>query len=244
MNSRVAEKAVIEGIAAHYDVAKDFDYFNTKLASRLICPYCLDRNVVEIGSATGEMTEDLLSAAQSVTVIEPSDIYCSNLREKFGDRITIINDFIENVEKIRDADVIVMASLLHHLDDPGALIGRLRERINDHTIIIATVPNMASLHRRIGVKTGMLQDVYGTTERNSKFAQPGRFDKLSLSRIFTRNDFEIIECFGYMLKPFSSEQMMRLELGWDVINALFDLGKEYEDLSSQLFVSARPLKRA
>ncbi len=41
-----------------------------------------------------------------------------------------------------------------------------------------------------------------------------------------------------MLKPFSSEQMMRLDLPFAVLRGLNALGREFEELSSQLFLSA------
>lgn len=244
MGNALTAKNLIEDLAAGYEVAKDFDYYNTKLASRLICPYCIGKKVLEIGSATGEMTEDLLSVAQSITVIEPSKVYCSLLEKKFGERLTIVNEFIEDTSGVFDTDIIVIASLLHHMDDPLSLLCSLRKRMQDHALILATVPNMTSLHRRIGVKSRLLRDVYDTSERNARFAQPGRFDKDSFSEIFVEAGFELIESFGYMLKPFSNEQMMSLKLEWDVINALFELGKEFGELASQLFVCAKPGKAA
>lgn len=240
MGSALTGKNLIEDLAAGYEVANDFDYFNTKLASRLICPYCEDKKIIEIGSATGEMTKDLLSVAKSVTVIEPSEVYCALLKEKFGDRLNIVNEFIENTSGVFDADVIVIASLLHHIADPVGLLFTLRERIREKALVVATVPNMTSLHRRVGVEAQMLHDVYSPSERNNRFVQPGRFDKQSFCKIFADAGFNVIESFGYMLKPFSSEQMMSLKLDWDVINALFELGKEFEELASQLFVCASP----
>lgn len=236
----VPDKERIEELAVGYDVANDFDYFNTKLASRIICPYCKGKSVLEIGAATGVMTEDLIAEADSVTIIEPSEHYCSLLRRKFGTKLSIVNDFIENTSGSLDADVIVMAGLLNFFTDPQHLLQTLKQRMRPDAIVLATVSNMTSLHRRIGVKSGMLQDVYSPTERNLRFVQPGRFDKKSFSRLFSEGGYTINEAFSYMLKPFSSEQMMSLSLDWQVIDALYELGKEYEDLASQLFICATP----
>jgi hypothetical protein len=98
---------------------------------------------------------------------------------------------------------------------------------------------MSSLHRRIGVKAKLIRQVDDTTEQNVKYQQPGRFVKASLEDLFARSGYDILESYGYMLKPFSSEQMGKLELSWPVVGALYELGREYPDLASQLFVRAR-----
>jgi 2-polyprenyl-3-methyl-5-hydroxy-6-metoxy-1,4-benzoquinol methylase len=236
---RERNKKVLEGIAKFYDVAKDFDYFNTKLASRIICPYCKDKDVLEVGCATGEMTEDLIGVSKSLTVIEPSEIYCKGIQNKFGPTVKIYRCFVHEVDEPVHADVIVLAGLLHHIKDPGEFLLSLKRLLNRGGTIIATVPNMTSLHRRIGVKAGLLKGVYDTTHRNIQFSQYGRYDKPSFEKLFEDNGFEVVESYGYMLKPFSSEQMMSLKLDWQVISALFELGKEYEVLASQLFIRVK-----
>jgi 2-polyprenyl-3-methyl-5-hydroxy-6-metoxy-1,4-benzoquinol methylase len=234
-----SKKEVLEEIANFYNVAEDFDYFNTKLASRIICPYCDNKDVLEIGCATGEMTEDLIKVSKSLIVIEPSETYCKAIHNKFGANITIYNCFINEVNEPIHADIMVLAGLLHHIKAPSEFLHSLKRFLDRDGSILATVPNMTSLHRRIGVKASLLRDIYGTTDRNIQFSQYGRYDKLSFEKLFEDNGFEVVESYGYMLKPFSSEQMMSLRLDWDIVNALFELGKEYEGLASQLFIRAK-----
>ena len=68
--------------------------------------------------------------------------------------------------------------------------------------------------------------------------QPGRFVKASLEDLFRRAGYEVLESYGFMLKPFSNAQMESLNLEWPVIDALFEIGKEYPDLATHLFVRA------
>jgi 2-polyprenyl-3-methyl-5-hydroxy-6-metoxy-1,4-benzoquinol methylase len=242
VNEKTKNKAIIESIAKVYDVSKDFDLFNTKLASRIICPYCTNKDVLEIGCATGEMTEDLINVSRSLTVIEPSEKYSSLVSQRFGSKIQLYNKYIEDVNDNIVFDAVILGGLLHHLKEPGEFLKSLKRFLKKRGIVLATVPSMTSLHRRIGAKAGLIKDVYDTTRRNMQFDHYGRFDKVSFENLFKNCGYVIAESYGYMLKPFSSEQMMQLKLDWNIINALFEIGKEFEELASQLFIRAKLTK--
>lgn len=232
----------LETIAGQYDVSKDFDLYNTMMATRIMLPYCSGKSVMEIGCATGEMTEELIEVAAELTVIEPSSTYCDfvsdKLRAKNAKNVTFLNCFISDYAEDKKFDVIVLAALLHHLENPAGFLMRLKRFLHSDSVVLATVPNMTSLHRRIGAKAGLLNNLYGTTTRNEYFKQSGRFDIDRFENVFRSNGFEVTESYGYMLKPFNSSQMMSLDLEMPVINALFELGKEFQTLASQLFIRA------
>ena len=42
------KREILNKVAAFYDVRKDFDYYNTKLASRIISPYSEGKIVLEV----------------------------------------------------------------------------------------------------------------------------------------------------------------------------------------------------
>lgn len=238
MMERRMNKEMLEKVADFYIVKKDYDYFNTKLASIIISPLCENKNVLEIGCADGVMTEDLVKVSRTLTVVEPSTGYCDIIRKNHTD-VRVNNCFLEEVKDTAKFDVVVMASLLHHIKDPVSYLDIVKKFLGDNGVVLATVPSMTSLHRQIGVKAGALQDIYDTTERNAQFNQFGRYDKPSFEALFRRCGYDVLESYGYMLKPFSSEQMMSLRLDWKVIMALFEIGKENEHLASQLFLRAR-----
>ena len=236
--AKESDKSFLEHVAGFYDVAEDFDFFNTKLASEIICPECNEKTVLEVGCATGVMTENLLEVSKSLTVVEPSSSYCRIISEKYGTKVQLHNCFLEDIEADSQFDVVILASLLHHFEKPEKFMETTKRFIKADGCVLATVPNIKSLHRQVGVKAGMLKNEYDSTERNAKFSQPGRFDKTSFENLFNRCSFKIIESFTYMLKPFSSEQMLKLNLDWNIINALFEIGKEYPSIASQLYIKA------
>ena len=244
-NRADGEKDLLETISNRYKVDygnEYYEYHNTKLAGKIISSECRGANVLEIGCATGVMTELLVDESASVTVVEPSTNFCRILEERISQRVTVHNCFLEEFAEEGKFDILIMASLLHHLENPAGFLETAKRFIADGGFVLATVPNIRSLHRQIGVKAGMLEDVFKDSERNIKFHQQMKFDKEILRSLFEECGYEVMDIYGYMLKPFSSEQMMKLELNEKIIDALFELGKENEELSSQLFIKARPKK--
>ena len=232
------DKVNVDGIAKEYRQEGDFDRIGTRLASRIITPLCDGRDVLEVGCAFGDMTADLAEVARSVTVVEPSATFCQAVGRRLGSRVRLVNAFLEQLQTDQQYDVIVLASLLHHLDDPVAFLRHARQLLKPGGMVLATVPNMTSLHRRVGVKAGLIKDVTDTTERNTRFQQPGRFVKATLDDVFRKAGYEIVESYGFMLKPFSNAQMESLNLEPGIIDALFEIGKEFPDLATHLFVRA------
>jgi 2-polyprenyl-3-methyl-5-hydroxy-6-metoxy-1,4-benzoquinol methylase len=232
------DKANVDRIAAEYAPEGGFDRIGTRLASRIINPLCAGRDVLEVGCAYGEMTADLADVARSVTVAEPSATFCDIVARRLGPRVRVLNAFLEELDGTTRYDVIVVASLLHHLVDPSAFLRHAKRLLRPGGMVLATVPNMTSLHRRVGVKAGLIADVADTTERNAQLQQPGRFVKASLEAVFNQSGYDVVESYGFMLKPFSNAQMESLNLEWPVIDALFEIGKEFPDLAAHLFVRA------
>lgn len=234
------EKKTLEDVTQFYDIPNDFEFFNIKLSCMIICPLCKGKDVLEVGCGSGEMTGELLEVSRSLCVAEPTSRFSGIILEKFGSRVNkVFNCFVADIKDDLRFDIVVLSGLLHHVAQPVQLLNDIKRFLNSDGIVVATVPNMTSLHRRVGVKLGVLDDMYGDTERNIKFQQPGRFDKGSFESLFRDCDYDVLESFGYMLKPFSSEQMMSLKLDWNVIKALYELGRENEHLASQLFIRAR-----
>ena len=229
---------VIEEVAKKYLVANDYDFVNTDYAFSIFKDYIKGKIVLEIGSADGVMTEKIVNISKKLDIVEPSDVYCDIVKNIKGINL-VFNDFIENISFENTYEVVLMASLMHHIECPEDFLLNIKKVLNNDSTILATVPNMTSLHRQMGVEMGLLNSVYDETERNRKFHQIGRFDLISFKKLFEDCGYEILESYGYMLKPFPSDIMLKLNLSQEQLNGLFNLGKKYQEICSQLFVRAK-----
>ena len=193
--------------------------------------------MLEIGCADGTMTELLVKHAKKLDVVEPCEKYCDMVKKLAGIG-NVYNCFLHEIASPQQYDIILCAGLIHHIENVVSFMNLLKSFMLTSGVILATVPNIKSLHRRIGVKMGLLKTESGDSDRNIRFAQPGRYDLYKFKKLFEDNDFKIIETYGYMIKPFSSEIMETLDLNDNQIKGLFEIGKEFQEISSQIYLKA------
>jgi len=230
---------MLNKIAKDYLVEQDYDLINTTLGFKSILPYLGETKIaLEIGSADGVMTKKLVNVTQALDVVEPSSVYAEQIKAIPGLR-NVFNCFLEDIPIPLQYDVVLMMGLLHHIENPCEFLCYSKRFVAQAGLIMATVPNVNSIHRQIGVEMGLLNDVKGTSERNLKFKQYGRFTKQSLIELFDEAGYTIVQCYGYMFKPFSSEMMLKLDLSEALVTALYEMGKKYESMCSQVLIVAK-----
>ena len=230
-------KKKLEEISNFYEPKNDYDYINTMLAFKIFQKQLHGKSVLEIGCADGAMTELLVQEAFILAVVEPSTNYCNIIKNIKGVR-NIYNGFLEDIQNPLQYDIVLCASLIHHIEEPNQFLNSIKKFLKPSGVVLATVPHVKSLHRRIGVKMGLLSSEYGDSERNVRFAQFGRYDMEKFQKLFEHNRYSILESYGYMIKPFSSDIMEKIGLNEKQVQAMFEIGKEFQEISSQLYIKA------
>ena len=74
-----------------YELYKEYRYLAVK-------KYLKGRSVLELGPAEGDMTRRLIKHFRNTSVLEGSGRFARRLKKRFGDRITIHEDSIENFQ--------------------------------------------------------------------------------------------------------------------------------------------------
>jgi 2-polyprenyl-3-methyl-5-hydroxy-6-metoxy-1,4-benzoquinol methylase len=239
MESTVVDKLQLNNIATFYEQDR-FGLVLVKKTAEIIVPRIRGKQTLEMGCSLLTMSKQLAVAAASLEIVEGARRFVVLAQQQLPG-VAVYHSLFEEFEPEKTYEAIVLGNTLHHIQEPGRLLERIRTWLAPGGCLYLTVPNMFSLHRRMGVKMGKLQDVFDTTERNEAFAQPGRFTKETLGLLLQESGFSILSSFGFFLKPFSDAQMESLNLPEEAINALCELGMEFEELACQIYVESTPL---
>lgn len=190
------------------------------------------RTLLELGLGHGYSTGIFSQHFERHVVLEGSPAVIANFRHSHPDcPAEIINTYFENFFTDERFDIIVMGFILEHVDDPLLILRRFREFLAPGGKIFLAVPNAEVLNRRLGHLAGMLDDICTLSENDLQF---GHLRYYTLNRL----KFEVsqsgyrLDCLeGIYLKPFTTSQIISLQLGRPIISALCELGIDYPELS-------------
>jgi hypothetical protein len=140
-------------------------------------------------------------------------------------------------------DFIVLASLLHELEDPLQLLAPIRSLCQESTIVHAIVPNAKSLHRLLAFEMGLIASPYSLSGNQSALQQQRTFDAESLIEMMRTSGFAVFEAGTFFVKPFAHAQMAELiERGFltpQMLDGLYALERYLPEFGSEIFVNAR-----
>lgn len=103
--------------------------------------------VLDVGCNTGEALVALRARGFEVVGLEPNPGAASVAR---GYRLEIVDDPIEDAELPRGHfGTVLLSQVLEHVEDPHAVLRRVREAVGRDGTVYVVVPNAASIWRRI-----------------------------------------------------------------------------------------------
>ena len=136
-------------------------------------------------------------------------------------------------------DFIICSGLLNEVAEPLNVLKAARSLLGTSGTVHVNVPNAYSIHRRLARAMGIIRAENQLTERNVRFAQYRVFDSDSLTGLAQEAGFRIVEQGGYFMKPFTHAQMQSLGdlLSGEMLDGLWQLGRELPDLASEIYVN-------
>lgn len=241
MNSKWSseEKARLNDLANKYTTYDDYDYWINRAACKIIVPRVEGLKVLQMGCASGVLTECLVEVVDQLDIVEGSSLYASQVRQKFGEKVSVMEELFEEFCPKTTYQAIILDNTLHLLRDPDVILEKIRQWLSKDGRFYLTVPNALSLHRRLGIKMNMLKNNEDITERGDVFGQFNHFTYNSTEKILCDHGYVIDESFGYLLKPFSNKQMIALGISGELFEALFEIGRDFPDIANQLYFRAR-----
>jgi SAM-dependent methyltransferase len=231
----------IEDTADHkYAYNFDFDVMH-KYMAKSFEPFFTKGNVLELGSFKGDFTKRLLPFFEDVTCVEASDIAIEEAKNKFGDRISFVNDLFEKVTLPNRYANIFMTHVLEHLDDPVGVL----KRVNDEWLapggrFFLVCPNANAPSRQIAVKMGLITHNSAITAAEAGHGHHITYSLDTLERDAVSAGLNIIHRSGIFFKALANFQWDKI-LNTDIISqeyleGCYQLGHIYPDLCSSIFL--------
>ncbi len=181
-------------------------------------------------------------------VVEPGATFAANARElaSKGKPFVVHEATIEQAATVltgQHFDFIVVSGLIHEVVAPQQVLGAVRTLCDDDTIVHVNVPNARSLHNRLGLRMGLIPDLFALSPLAERLQRKSTFDLRSLSDFVRQAGFEVDSSGSYFLKPFTHEQMQQMldqgVIDVRVLDALFDVNEEFSDLGAEIFVNLK-----
>lgn len=151
-------------------------------------------SVLEVGCATGYMSQALLDKGCTIEAIEIDPFLASQAHKKgirvyTGDATYVL----KKMEKGKKYDVILFADVLEHMADPHACLAQSLNHLKKNGRIIVSLPNIANIAVRLNLLSG-----------NFDYQEWGIMDKTHL-KFFTRDSFNrLVSSLSLKIKYFDA----------------------------------------
>lgn len=228
------ERALLDGVSGWY---KNTDWgFYTKIvwySYVSVRPYFHGDHCLEMGPADGEMTRFLAADFARLSVVDASAQYAA-AAEAVAGNVTGHVALFEEFAPVERYDTIVMSHVLEHVQDPRLVLRRAASWLAPGGRVIAIVPNADSLHRRLGVKLGMLDRETQLNDQDVAIGHRRVYTRSELDRDVRAAGLHPVAKGGIFLKLLSNSQMLAFE-DEKLVDGMFELGKDLPHLCSEIY---------
>jgi SAM-dependent methyltransferase len=204
-----------------------------------IAEHLIGRTCLELGSSDGQGTELLLERFDTVTAVDGSAVALQGLRDRLGAEpaLRIVESYFEELELGERYDTVIAGHILEHVDDPAAVLAVARAHLADGGVLVADVPNALSLHRRIGVKLGLLGAETDLNETDRAIGHQRVYTPDGFRAEVERAGFRIVYSGGVFLRLLSNAQTEAL-FDERLHAACLEVGRDLPDLACEIYVVA------
>lgn len=215
----------------------DFDKRLIGMRYETLKPHLKGPAGLEMGPAEGEMTRLLMDDFESLTVVDGA----AELLERIPDapKLTKVHALFEQYSPSRQFDSIVMEHILEHVEDPVALLRRVKGWLKPGGRLLVGVPNAGSVHRLVAVKMGLLKEAGELNARDLALGHRRVYTWAALRADLERAGLAVQQMKGVFFKPVSNQQ---IQDHWDerMIRGFYELGADLPELAAEISVVCSP----
>lgn len=201
-------------------------------------------SVLELGCADGYMSALLSPLAARHVIVDATPRFIEAAKARAMPNVTFVESLFETYTADSPFDLVVMSFVLEHVLDPVSLIARARQWIKPDTgRILAVVPNMRALSRKLARAIGVVGELAELTPNDLAHGHRRCYDRVSFDRDIAEAGGEILSRGGLVLKPFANFQMDRMidagAIGRVQLDGLETLGHQFPDHCGSLYAVLR-----
>jgi SAM-dependent methyltransferase len=193
------------------------------------------RSLLELGLGHGYATDIFSRRFERHVVLEGSPAVINNFQNKHPKcAAEIVEIWFEKFATDESFDLIVIGFILEHVDDPVLILQHFREFLAPGGRMFIAVPNAGVLNRRLGQLSGMLDDVTTLSANDLLLGHKRFYTMETLNTDIVAAGYKVVNMEGIYLKPFTTRQIVSLQLDRRLIDALCIVGIDYPELSCGL----------
>jgi 2-polyprenyl-3-methyl-5-hydroxy-6-metoxy-1,4-benzoquinol methylase len=180
------------------------------------------------------------SVVDSFTIVEGSQARIDELAAsgELAPGVDVVRGYFEDFRPQAPLDAVEMGFVLEHVADPALLLSRYAGFLAPQGVLLIAVPNARSLHRLIGERAGLIDDLYRLSEHDLAVGHRRYFDRAGLLALIADAGLRATACEGILLKPLTTAQLKQLGLDARVMRALCEVGQGHPDIANALYVEA------
>ena len=194
---------------------------------------CTGPKVLELGYGNGYWTQKLVEFGFEVTVVEGSSILAKRCKEKYGKTVNVIHSLYEEYAPKEFYDTIIASCVLEHVKNCEIFLSLLKSWLKDDGNLHIVVPNALSLHRRVGLKMGLLAHLLQLSPQELEVGHQHTFTPEIFKAQLEKSGLRVNFIRGIFVKPLSSIQM--IEWSDDLLNAFNELSDELPEYTAFLY---------
>lgn len=200
--------------SAIYDPDTDFDRHYTAATGELIAGRLApgDR-VLELGCATGAMTARLTGQGRVVVAVDRAPSYLRRAHARGLHGVCWVRSDLERPlpDGLGEFDHVVLANVLHELDDPAGLLRRVvREHLAPGGTVHVSLQNPRSLHRLVALEMGLIDALDEVADAGHRYATRRLYAADDVATLAAGVGLTITAREGVMLKPLPNAAMAGL----------------------------------
>jgi len=223
-----------------YSYTFDSDIMHPYVLKSFI-PFFKKGNVLELGSFRGDFTRRLLPYFNEITCVEASDRAIAVAEKKTGKNVTFIHSTFETAALPAHYDNIILMHTLEHVNDPVLILRRIRnEWLSPRGRLFLVCPNAHAPSRQIAVHMGLIDHTTAVTAAEREHGHRRTYTMDTLERDARKAGLRILYRTGIFFKALANFQWDKLLktdiISPDYLEGCYQLGKEYPDLCSSIFL--------